>query len=84
MSDFMNKYFGPLTKESCVYFLILSVFFFFTLVFTIIGEIVFLVKNSNKLNFRLFVSGLLLLFNSFIAYFANRLLYTMCKENYLQ
>ena len=81
MSDFMEKYFGPLSKESCLYFLILSVFFFFTLVFTIIGEIVFLVKNSSKLNFRIFVSGLLLLFNAFIAYFANRLLYTMCRQS---
>lgn len=77
----MKNYFGPLTKEACVYFLFLSVIFFFVLVFTIIGEIVFLVKHSNKLNFRLFVSGLLLLFNAFIAYFANRLLYTMCTKS---
>ena len=84
MSDFMTRYFGPLSKESCVYFLFLSVIFFFVLLFTIIGEIVFLVKHSNKLNYRIFVSGVLLLFNSFIAYFANRLLYTMCTENYLK
>jgi hypothetical protein len=84
MSDFIKRYFGPLTKESCVYFLFLSVFFFFVLIFTIIGEIVFLVKHSNQLTFARGVSGVLLLFNGFIAYFSNRLLYTMCKENYLQ
>ena len=59
MSDFMKTYFGPLTKESCVYFLFLSVFFFFVLMFTIIGEIFFIVKHSNQLNFGRVVSGIL-------------------------
>ena len=83
MSDFMNTYFGPLTKDSCIYFLFLSVFFFFVLVFTIIGEIFFLVRRTNQISFTRVVSGIILLFNAFIAYFSNRLLYTMCKENYL-
>jgi hypothetical protein len=80
----MKTYFGPLTKDSCLYFLFLSVFFFFVLVFTIMGEVYFIVKHSNQLSFTRVVSGVLLLFNAFIAYFANRLLYTMCTENYLK
>lgn len=84
MKDFMARYFGPLTKGTCVYFLFLSMLFFFALIFTIIGEVIFLVKNYKTINYRVFVSGVLLLFNSFIAYFANRLLYTMCTENYLK
>jgi hypothetical protein len=80
----MKTYFGPLTKESCLYFLFLSVFFFFVLIFTIIGEMIFIFKHSNQLSFARVVSGILLLFNGFIAYFANRLLYTMCTGNYLQ
>ena len=84
MSDLMKTYFGPLKKEYCFYFLLLSMFFFFILVITIVGELFFLIKHSDKLNFKIFVSGLLLLFNAFIAYFVNRLLYTMCTENYLK
>jgi hypothetical protein len=55
--------------------------FFGILIFTIIGEIMFLIKRYNQLNFRVFTSGVLLLFNSFIAYFVNRLLYTMCSKS---
>ena len=81
MSGFMSTYFGPLDKESCIYFLFLSIVFFVILIFTIIGEIYFLIKRYNQLNFRVFTSGVLLLFNSFIAYFVNRLLYTMCSKS---
>ena len=77
----MTTYFGPLTKDSCNYFLFLSMFFFAALIFTLLGELFFLIKNYNQLNFRVFTSGILLLFNSFLAYFVNRLLYTMCSKS---
>jgi len=81
MSDFMTTYFGPLDKQSCIYFLLLSMIFFAVLTFTIIGEALYIFKNYKDLNFRVFTSGVLLLFNSFIAYFVNRLLYTMCSKS---
>lgn len=81
MSDFMTNYFGPLNKEACNYFLFFTMLFFAILVLTIIIEVVFIVKNFGRLNFRTFTSGLLLLFNSFIAYFVNRLLYSMCSKS---
>ena len=81
MSDFMTTYFGPLDKQSCVYFLILTMLFFALLIFTIVGEVIFLIKNFKDLDFRVFTSGVLLLFNSFLAYFVNRLLYTMCSKS---
>lgn len=77
----MDTYFGPLTKESCVYFLFLTMLFFGILVFTIFAEIFFIVKNFKLLNFRVISSGILMLFNAFIAYFVNRLLYTMCTKS---
>jgi hypothetical protein len=77
----MTTYFGPLDKQSCVYFLLLTMFFFATLVFTIVGEIIYIFKNFKDLDFRVFTSGVLLLFNSFLAYFVNRLLYTMCSKS---
>ncbi len=81
MSDFMSSYFGPLDKQSCLYFLLLSMLFFALLIFTIIGEILYVIQNYKELNFRVFTSGVLLLFNSFLAYFVNRLLYTMCSKS---
>ena len=81
MSDFMTTYFGPLDKNSCVYFLFLTMIFFALLVFTIVAEIIYLIQHFKELNFRVFTSGVLLLFNSFIAYFVNRLLYTMCSKS---
>ena len=81
MSDFMTTYFGPLDKQSCVYFLLLSMIFFAVLIFTIFSEVVFIFKNFEKINFRTVSTGVLLIFNSFIAYFVNRLLYTMCSKS---
>ena len=81
MSNFMNMYFGPLDKQSCVYFLFLTMLFFAMLIFTIFGEIIYVIRNYKQLNFRGFSNGVLLLFNIFIAYFVNRLLYTMCSKS---
>ncbi len=77
----MSTFFGPLDKQSCVYFLILSMIFFAMLVFAIITEIVFILKNLRTLDFRILSGGILLLFNAFIAYFINRLLYTICSKS---
>ena len=81
MSDFMTTYFGPLDKQACVYFLFLTMLFFALLIFTIIGEIMYVIRRYKEIDFRVFTSGVLLLFNSFLAYFVNRLLYTMCSKS---
>ncbi len=81
MSYLMSSFFGPLDKQSCVYFLFLSMIFFAILVFAIITELLFVIKNFKSLDFRILSSGILLLFNAFIAYFVNRLLYTMCSKS---
>jgi hypothetical protein len=81
MSDFMTTYFGPLDKQSCVYFLFLTMVFFAILIFTLIAEVVFAIKHFKEINFKLITNGVLLLFNSFLAYFVNRLLYTMCSKS---
>lgn len=81
MSDFMSNYFGPLDKSNCVYFLIICVIFFITLIIVAFGNILWLVKNYKELNFRIFSGGVLMLFNVFLAYFVNRLLYSMCTKS---
>lgn len=81
MSDFMSKYFGPLDSSGCLYFLILTVIFFIGLVSVLISEVIYIIQNYNKLNFRMVSAGILVLFNVFIAYFMNRLLYSMCVKS---
>jgi len=77
----MSNYFGPLDKSNCVYFLIICIIFFAALVFTAFANIFWLFKNYKQLNFRIFTGGILMLFNVFLAYFVNRLLYTMCTKS---
>ena len=80
MSD-LSFIYGPLDKNSCVYFLILTVLFFITLVFVFFGEVFFLIKNRKNITFSNISRGILILFNIFIAYFVNRLFYTMCNKS---
>jgi hypothetical protein len=77
----MSNYFGPLDKGSCVYFLIISVIFFVLLVVALFTQLLWVVKNFKQLNFRILTGGLVMLFNIFLAYFVNRLLYTMCTKS---
>ena len=81
MADFMSQYFGPLDKSSCLYFLILTVIFFIGLVSVLITEILYIIQNYNKLNFRMASAGVVILFNIFLAYFVNRLMYSMCVKS---
>jgi hypothetical protein len=81
MTELISMFFGPLNKSSCFYFLILTIIFFIGLVLLIFSEILFIIQNLNKLDFKTISSGVILLFNIFIAYFVNRLLYTMCSKS---
>ncbi len=81
MSDFLTMIYGPLNKGSCVYFLILSVIFFTGLVLGFLAHVFYLIKERKTLTFRNIVGGLYMLFSIFIAYFVNRLLYTMCNKS---
>lgn len=77
----MSAYFGPLSKNACVYFYALSVFFFITLVAVFLFDIYFSLTNYKKLDFATVFRGVLVLFNIFIAYFVNRLFYSMCTRS---
>ncbi len=81
MADLLSGYFSPLGRNSCVYFLILSVMFFISLVLILFSELLYIAKNFKHLNFRTMSHGILILFNVFLAYFVNRLFYTMCNNS---
>ena len=77
----MNEYFGPLSKEYCVYFYYLSIFFFLMYVITLIGAIAFIIKNYKdfaKINLSFIINLVMVLINMLLSYFVNRLLHTMC------
>ena len=79
-SSFMNQYFGPLSREYCVYFYALSIIFAVMFVMSAVSIAVFMVTNIKKVNLMFIVNSILILLNSFLAYFANRLLHTMCVK----
>lgn len=81
MTELMSMFFGPLNKNACVYFLILTILFFIGLIILIFNEILFIIKNFNRLNLKMISYAFIVLFNIFIAYFVNRLLYTMCTKS---
>jgi hypothetical protein len=81
MSGLMNTFFGPLSKDSCVYFLILSMIFFFFLIALLFSGIVFLMKKGKNLDSKMVFHGVLIFLNLFLAYFVNRLFYTMCSKS---
>lgn len=81
MSNFMNDYFGPLGKEYCRYFYYLSIIFFIIYVILLISIIVYIVKHYNKVNLNFIINSVMVLINTLLGYFVNRLLHTMCMNS---
>jgi hypothetical protein len=78
----MTIFFGPLSQNYCTYFLIVSAMFLLAFVIMFLTEVRYVILNYNKLNFKVLFSGILILFNVFLVYFMNRILYTMCVETH--
>lgn len=76
----MDAYFGPLGKEYCIYFYILSIIFGVTFVLSAISIGSFMVMHSKKVDSMFVINSFLVLFNTFLAYLSNRLLNTMCVK----
>lgn len=77
----MNSYFGPLPREYCVYFYFLSIIFGAMFAFSAISIAYFMIMHFKKVNAMFVSNSLLVLFNTFLAYIANRLLHTMCVKS---
>ena len=78
MDNFMHTYFGPLGKEYCVYFYALSIIAGITFAISVISVMWYAVMHMNKITSMFVVNAALVIFNTFLAYIANRLLHTMC------
>ena len=82
MSNLLSLISGPLDKNACSYFLILTIFFFIVLVVSFFANIFVLFKNRKTLSFSNIIGGLYMIFTIFIAYFVNRLMYTVCLKSF--
>lgn len=76
----MNKYFGPLPRDYCIYFYIMSIMFGILLALSAVSMSIYIVTHLNKLRMPFVINGMLVLFNLFLGYIANRLLHTMCVK----
>lgn len=77
----MEQYFGPLPREYCVYFYVLSIVFGIMFVISVVSIAYFMVTHIKKINTMFIINSVLILLNSFLAYLANRLLHTMCVKS---
>jgi hypothetical protein len=79
--DLIYTFLGPLPKKACIYFLLLTVIFFATLVFILFGFLVYLIKNLKNIKLNIAINMIILLFYIFLLYFVNRLLNNMCLNS---
>ena len=81
MNSFMNDYFGPLGQEYCMYFYVLSIIAGVSFVLSAVSVVSYVVMHYSKINSMFVINAVLVLFNKFLAYIANRLLHTMCVKS---
>jgi len=81
MTSFMDTYFGPLSRDYCVYFYALSIIFGMLFVSSAISIAYVMIMDFKKVNTMFVLNSILILFNAFLAYISNRLLNTMCVKS---
>ncbi len=81
MSDFMSNYFGPLSKDYCVYFYLMSIIFFIIMLLGLVGVVSTIILKPKQVNMMFFINSVMLLMNTALTYFVNRLLHTMCANS---
>ena len=78
MTDIMDKLFGPMHKDFCLYFYYLSIFGFALVVISFITML--RLALTRKRNASFYVNSTMVLLGYGIFYFQNRLLHTMCSN----
>lgn len=84
MNNTLDYLFGPLPKEYCYYFYVMSIFFYVLLILFILLSLGYLLKNYNNLKnikFVLLIYVVQVIVSLFLSYFVNRLLYSMCTSS---
>ena len=79
--DLSDSLFGPLSKDYCFYFYYFAVAGFIIMIMFIILSLVFIVRFYKKLNANIIMNLVAMIINSFLLYFSNRLLFTICMKS---
>jgi len=79
----MDKLFGPLGKEWCLYFYILSIVAYVAFILAVFGLGGYLVARYKNLNSSHIVNLAIIIVNTFFVYIGQRLLHTMCVRSLL-
>ena len=79
MDTFLESFFGPLSKDYCLYFYILSVVGFILLTMMLATTLMVGITKRKGIDFYLQSVSVAIAYGIF--YFQNRLLYSMCVGN---
>ncbi len=79
MSDINKSLFGPISKDYCLYFYILSVFWIISFAMAVIG--VFYTGIKKRLGVEFYAISLIYSVSLVLSYLQNRLLYNMCANS---
>ena len=77
MDNFLQTIFGPLSKDYCVYFYVLSMIGFFLLVLQAITTLIVGISQRKGFEFYLYMLIVGIVYPG-IMYFQNRILHSMC------
>ena len=78
MASMNDTLYGPLGKEYCIYFYILSVFGFISLILVVISSLVIGIYKKKGIDFYLQAFTLAIVYG--MLYLQNRLLFNMCES----
>jgi hypothetical protein len=76
-----NDLFTPLDKKYCNYFYYLSVISYFVLIFLVLSFVLMAVFHFKKLDLYISLNFISIIISTFLAYFVNRLMYSMCVKS---
>lgn len=74
----LDTLFGPVSKKYCGLFYYLSIVAFITYIITLVGAIVYGVKQSKSASY--YMTTFFMSFLYLFVYFQNRLLFSMCSR----
>jgi hypothetical protein len=77
----LKDLFTPLDKKYCVYFYYISVISFCFFIFIFLTATWCLVFETKKINLIFCMNSVSLMISTFLAYFVNRLMYSMCVKS---
>ena len=80
----MNSFkdlFTPLDKKYCNYFYYISVITYCVFIFLVLFFVWSLVFHYKKIDLYICLNTISIIINTFLAYFVNRLMYSMCVKS---